>query len=365
MKGTAIRLRYSTYAIVAFIGGVYILKAGSFIFIPLVWAAFFAFALLPLTTWFEERRIPRLVSITLSMVIVAAASFFIIYLFAAQLSSLLEDIPAIRGRLNAFILELNKWVHERFGLEELIGPGLVGAVGERNVGSVVRFTTLTLTSASLIPVFIFLFLYYQDFFREFIIRLMVKNNAAFLDWLKEAIQIVRKYFTGMLLVTIIVSAVASSMFFFMGLKYYLLFGLFTAVCNLIPYVGVILGSIITIIYVLLSTDQLWYPLLTLFLLWFLQVIENNLITPVVVGAKIKLNPLAVIVAIVTGGALWGISGMILFIPILGTIKIFLDKSESLKPYSYLLGDDIPVVESRENLFAYLRKRWTTKKQDSP
>ncbi len=364
MKGTLLKLRYSCYAIVVFVGGIYILKAGSFIFIPLIWAAFFSFALVPLTSWFENKRIPRLLAILLSMVLVTVVSLLIIYLFVAQLSSLLQDVPAIRERLGAFIVELNKRVNERFGLEHFIGPDLVGLVGERNVGSMVRFTTLTIASATLIPVFIFLFLYYQDFFREFIIRLMVKSNIAFLEWLKEAIQVVRKYLAGMLLVTLIVSALASAMFFFMGLKYYLLFGMFTAVCNLIPYVGVILGSIVTILYVLLSTDQLWYPLMTLFLLWFLQVIENNLITPVVVGAKIKLNPLAVILAIVTGGALWGVSGMILFIPILGIIKIFLDKSEGLKPYSYLLGDDIPVVESRENLFTYLRKRWMKQKTNS-
>jgi predicted PurR-regulated permease PerM len=357
MKNSITKLKYFTYGIISFIGVIYILRTGGFILIPIVWAGFLAFALAPITLWFENIRIPRLVSVIFSMTLVTLIVLLIVYVFIIQLSSLLDDVPGISDKLNDFISGIESKLSETLGLQHLVSRDVTSYLNDRNFNNMMRFTTFTITSVTVVPVFTFLFIYYQDFFKEFIARLPIKNNAAFQDWLKEAILVVRKYVTGVLFVTLIVSVLASVMFYFLGIKYYVLFGLFTAVCNLIPYIGVILASIITLIYVLLTTDQLWYPLMTLFLLWLLQVVENNIITPVVVGARIKLNPLAVILAIITGGALWGVSGMILFIPLLGTIKIFLDKTEHLKPYSYLLGDDIPVYEAKENLFRHIRKRF--------
>jgi predicted PurR-regulated permease PerM len=359
MKYSYARLRVFSYGIISFIGMVYIMKLGSFILIPLVWASFFTFALMPLTAWLENKRIPRLMAITLSLGLVAIIALLIVYLFAVQLSSLLHDAPLMGDKLQIFMKELEETIHEKFGFSQVfrnLSLSVTSYISDKNFDSVVRFTTTTATSLTLLPVFIFIFLYYQDFFREFIRRIGPDGNPDFVGWMAEAIILVRKYLAGMLLVTIIVSVLASIMFYLIGIKYYVLFGLFTAVCNLIPYVGVILGSIITIFYVLITTDQIWYPLITLFLLWLLQAVENNLITPVVVGAKIKLNPLAVILAIVVGGGVWGVSGMILFIPMLGILKILMDKTTSLKPYGYLLGDEIPVIHRKENLFIYLLHR---------
>ena len=355
MKTKLTRLKYFTYGIVCFIAIVFILKVGSFILLPLVWSAFFAFALVPLTSWFENYRIPRLPAILLSMLLVTVAISLIMVLFITQLSSLLHDLPAVDTRFNEFIAEIRQRAKAISGVSHLLSRDPISFVDILNIDDLLRFTTTTVTAVSLLPIFIFLLLYYQDFFREFISRVTV--DTSFTDWFREAIIVVRKYITGMLVVTLIVSVLASMIFYFLGIKYFLLLGLFTAVCNLIPYVGVVIGSIVTILYVLLTTDQIWYPLTTLFLLWLLQVIENNLITPFVVGARVKLNPLVVIIAIITGGALWGISGMILFIPLLGTVKIFFDKSENLRPYSFLLGDEIPVREQKENFVTYLKRRY--------
>lgn len=355
MKTQLTKLKYLTYGTVSFIAIVSILKFGSFILVPLVWAAFFSFALVPLTSWFENRRIPRFPAIMLGMLIVTAAVSLIMFLFITQLSSLLHDLPEVDTRFNEFLADIRQRAKAFPAVSHFLSRDPVSFVDGLEIDGLLRFTATTVTSVTLLPIFIFLLLYYQDFFREFISKVSV--DTSFTDWFREAILVVRKYITGMLVVTLIVSVLASIIFYFLGVEYYLLLGLFTAVCNLIPYVGVVLGSIVTILYVLLTTDQIWYPVMTLFLLWLLQVIENNLITPFVVGARVKLNPLVVIIAIITGGALWGISGMILFIPLLGTVKIFFDKSERLRPYSYLLGDEIPVRERKENLVVYLKKRF--------
>jgi predicted PurR-regulated permease PerM len=126
--------------------------------------------------------------------------------------------------------------------------------------------------------------------------------------------------------------------------------------NLIPYVGVFISSFFVILYVFLTTDSLLYPILTFAVLWGIQLFENNIITPLVVGSKVRVNALAVILAILLGGWLWGISGMVLFIPIAGVLKITLERSTTLSPFAYLLGDDIPVSEEKENFWKIFQRQ---------
>jgi predicted PurR-regulated permease PerM len=130
--------------------------------------------------------------------------------------------------------------------------------------------------------------------------------------------------------------------------------------NLIPYVGVFISSLFAILYVLLTTDLLIYPVLTFLVLWGIQLLENNLITPLVVGSQVKVNALAVVLAILIGGWVWGISGMILFIPLVGVLKITLERNQELSAYGFLLGDEIKVSEKNENYWKLIKKKLSKK-----
>jgi predicted PurR-regulated permease PerM len=82
---------------------------------------------------------------------------------------------------------------------------------------------------------------------------------------------------------------------------------------------------------------MFYPVAILISLWLIQLLENNLITPYVVGSQVKINPLAALIAVFTGASIWGVSGMILFIPMVGVLKVVFDEFESLKPFGLFLG----------------------------
>ena len=160
----------------------------------------------------------------------------------------------------------------------------------------------------------------------------------------------------MLKVTLIVALLSGLFLYSIDVEYYLLFAIWIAVMNLIPYIGVFISSAVVILYVFLTTDTIFYPLLTLAVLWSIQLLENNIITPLVVGAKVNVNALAVILAILIGGAIWGVSGMVLFIPLTGILKITFDSIPALQPYGYLLGDSFPVHERSENFWKLLIRR---------
>ena len=165
-----------------------------------------------------------------------------------------------------------------------------------------------------------------------------------------------------LLCCVIVAFLSGLFFYSIGVEFFILFAVFIALMNLIPFVGVFLSSVFAILYIFLTTDSLIYPILTFVCLWGIQLLENNLITPMVVGSKVKVNALAVIISILIGGWLWGISGMILFIPLVGIVKITLEKSASLQAFGFLLSDDVQVNEDSENFWKILRKKFSGDKK---
>ena len=221
-------------------------------------------------------------------------------------------------------------------------------------------TGKSLTLIGIIPLYVFLLLYYKDFFVEFLLKASSRRNEAILAWVSDSGKVIHAYLIGMVKVTLLVAFLAGIYFQIIGIKYYLLFALFIAIMNLIPYIGVIVSSILVIFYVFLTSDSLLLPIVTLVILWGIQLLENNLITPLIVGSKVKVNVLAVVLAILIGGGIWGISGMILFIPLVGILKITFDRIPALQPYGYLLGDKFPVIEKNENFIRLLHKKWSGK-----
>jgi predicted PurR-regulated permease PerM len=345
----------ANFLIIVVLGAI-ILIEGAFILVPLVWGVFFAFGLYPVSSWIERKRIPRGLAIFTSILIISLVSFGVFYLLINQMVGLIKEIPEIGKNLEE---KLGRYTDE---LNFLIGQDLVDhgnkflLLPSGNFNQTILATGKSLTLAGIVPLFSFLLMYYKDFFIEFLVRFSSKNKELILTWATDSGQIIQSYLAGIIRVTGIVALMAGLFFYLMGIKYFLLFALFIAIMNLIPYVGVFISSFFVILYVFLTTDSLFPPVLTFAVLWGIQLFENNLITPLVVGSKVRVNALAVILAILLGGWLWGISGMVLFIPLVGVLKITLERSQSLNAFAYLLGDDIPITEEKENLWILLQKR---------
>ncbi len=111
--------------------------------------------------------------------------------------------------------------------------------------------------------------------------------------------------------------------------------------TIIPYVGIFLSALLPISVAWITKDSIWYPIGVVGVFAFVQYLEANLIFPKVVAAQLKVSTWATLVAIIAGGLLWGVSGMILFIPFVGILKIVLDYIPSWKPLSILLTREDP------------------------
>lgn len=344
---------YIRFTFIGILIGLIILamSIGSDILLPLSWALLFALLILPvhkrLEKWVRYRGLAALLSVLILIIIIGG----VIFLLSSQVVNLINDLPKVLSKLTTYLRELRVYIDQKMGVpyheqpSELIDR-FSSFLQEKlsSIGSALSSTVKTLIYIGILPIYIFLILYYRNRLNQFfgmLYRRRPGKGEAALQTLWKAGDVVQKYLTGMSIVTLIVAVLAFILFISLGIKHALFFAIFIAVFNLIPYIGVFVASLISILYVMITKDGLLYPLLTLILLWGIQLIENNLITPFIVGRQIQLNPLAVLLAIILGGLIWGVSGMILFIPFLGAIKVIFDEIPALRPYGFLLGDDPP------------------------
>lgn len=194
----------------------------------------------------------------------------------------------------------------------------------------------------LIPVYVFMILFYQPLLIEFFRRVFGKNNrervSEVINMIKSLIQ---SYLIGLLIQVAIISVMYSTGLLIMGIEYAIVLGIMGAFLNLLPYLGSIIAASLPMIIAVVTKPSPWFALLVLALYVVTQFIDNNFITPKIVGSKVKLNALASIISVVVFATLWGIPGMLIAIPLTAIAKLIFDHVEPLKPWGFLLGDTMP------------------------
>jgi hypothetical protein len=119
--------------------------------------------------------------------------------------------------------------------------------------------------------------------------------------------------------------------------------------NLIPYLGILVAMVISIFATLTGTPDLSMIFGVIIVTIIVQLIDNNILVPLVVSSKVEINAMASIVGIIIGGAIAGIPGMFLAIPTIAVLKVIFDRIEPLKPWGYLMGDDLPKTYEWRNI----------------
>lgn len=315
------------------------------VLIPLFFAVFFAVLLSPLCGRLEDWHVPRVLAALLSLLLgigLLVATGIFMY---TQIIGLADDAGLVEERLRSLLIQFEDfagdYVDVDFGeMVSTIPQNLIGYVTD-NVESLSRgvlSAASTLTSIFIVPVYVVLILLFRDFLKEFMIRAFAGDDEARMQRLINKVKsVVQNYILGMLIVICILAVLNTTMLWAFGVRHALFFGVFAAMLNIIPFVGPLIGSILPIMYALLTMDSLLIPLFVLIGFYIIQLLESNLFTPSIVGRQVSLNPLVTLVAIFVGAQIWGLVGMILFIPASAVLKVVFDEFDSLKPYGFLLG----------------------------
>ena len=213
-------------------------------------------------------------------------------------------------------------------------------VDGNRVTGILSTTVGVLGDFLLVLVYVVLFLSQKERLREFVLRRVADEHRGEAHrTLNESTEVAQKYLKGRLILILILSALYTAGFLLSGLDYALVIAVLAAVLSIIPYLGNIIGGLLALAIALAGgggTEALIGVVATIALA---QLLESYILTPLIVGDEVDINPLTTIVAVIAFTVMWGAVGAIVAIPVVAILRIVLSHVEGTKDYAYLLGTD--------------------------
>lgn len=323
-----------------------LIEARNFLY-PLALGVLFAYLLYPLSSSIEKSGIPRIPANLFSILIGVIIISGIVFMIYKRMAVFLHDIPALKTQALSNVDQLNMLIESKIGIstqeQKVWLKDQIDTVFESGIvvfNTAFTATIGTLVKIGLLPVYVFFILYYRNKFNQFILNVIPEeNHLKTLRILEEVSLVTKKYMGGIFLVVFILCILNSIGLLIVGIKYAILFGIISALFNFIPYFGTLIGGLVPLSFTLLVSDTPHKAVGVVLLFMIIQFIENNILTPNIVGGNVRLNPFITILAIILGGMIWGIPGMFIAVPFLGMFKIACEHIDVLKPYAYLLGTE--------------------------
>jgi len=298
---------------------------------PFIIAMIISYVLNPVVTLLAERRVPRSVAVLLIYAVFAAAVTVILLnaipMIAEQVEQLNRHAPELTMRAQNLMDQLNNHSFLPESVRNAINKSLIDLEKRmaeaalsfmNNIGSMLNAVFV----AFIIPFLAFYILKDLDAFERAIINYVPRSRRQGLIRLfKDIDEALGNYIRGQFIVCAIVGLLAYTGYWLIGLPYPLLLATFVAVTNVIPYLGPFIGAAPALLVA--STVSLKMVLFTVLVNTLCQIIEGNVISPQVVGRSLHMHPLTIIFALLAGGEIAGLIGMILAVPAFAAAKVVL------------------------------------------
>lgn len=326
-----------------------IIVVGKNVITPILFAFFISILLLPIYRFFRRKRLPEVLSISLALLLLVLAVAGLVWFFSSQISRLIADFPAIQQNVSIHLQSLSAWINSmthistdrQITLIDEQSNKLLNYAGGMLGGAAASVTSIFIF-VGLLPIYIFLILFYKNLLLRFaFLWFPQENHAQVEEVMRETEIIIKSYLVGLLIQIAYITILLGGILMIIGIKHALLIGVIFAILNLIPYVGALLGNIIGVLLTLTSSQEVWPIFAVLITIAAVQFLDNNILMPRIVGSKVKINALATIVGVLVGGALAGIAGMFLSLPVIAVLKIIFDRTAYLKQWGTLFGDEKP------------------------
>lgn len=317
------------------------------IIMPLLMAFFITILLLPVYQFLRRKGMPEILAILVPVFLMILLFAAIIWFFIWQLNTLVKDFPQIRQNLTIHLSSFSNWINRITDFSTTEQVKFIKEQSEsllNTAGGLLGGAALSLSSvfvfAGLLPVYIYLFLFYKNVLLRFIYLWFPPDNHKQVQGaLFESKQIIKRYLVGLLIQIAYITILAGGILLIVGIKHAFLIAVIFALLNLIPYIGALIGNVIAVLLTISSSQELWPVIVVLGTIAAVQFLDNNILMPRIVGSIVKINALMAIVGVFIGGSLAGISGMFLSLPVIAVLKIVFDRSGMFKHWGVLLGDD--------------------------
>lgn len=323
-------------------------------FVPLVFAILLALILTSLVRFFERKVRHSITAIALTYLVVLLPVSGLLFSFSWFSVDIFQEIPSIKQEIDRGLRQSLAWINEQTGITIVNEEGWIKENISRISSNILNFlsrsvssTTASIASIFLTLVYTALFLYYRGSFYSFVVMQFPRERQ---DSVRAVIQrlqkVLQRYCYGMLFVIGILAILNSVGLWLIGIEYAPFWGCMAAFLAIIPYIGTTLGGFLPFVYALATTGTFWQPAAVIGYYFLIQQVEGNLITPNVVGNQVSINPLIVILGMFAGGLIWGISGLIIALPLLAMLRVFFEETAVLQPVAVLLSSDIRQKKNR-------------------
>jgi predicted PurR-regulated permease PerM len=337
--------RVNQYLLLAILVTV-VLFYGKVVIVPVVFAALLAMLMAPVCRWLDARGLSRPVSTAVCIVILLVSLLAVLGVVVAEISTFAGESEAIEKKANELMASLQDFIQRTFGIEPEKQMAVVkdqvknmgksaGSFAAAFVGGI----TNTVAGLLITLVFTFLFLFNKERYESFFLKLYKDEEPAKVKTIVTKVSTVaQKYLTGRVLSILTLATLYSIGLLIVGIKNAVLLAGIAALLTVVPYVGSAVGGLFPFMMALVTEDSMQPALMVIVVIVVIQTIDNYFIEPNMVGGEVSLSAFMSIWAILVGGIVWGVAGMVLFIPMLGIIKIICDHVEPLKPLGYVMGD---------------------------
>ncbi|WP_018344745.1 AI-2E family transporter [Cytophaga aurantiaca] len=333
--------------------------------VPVFFAGLLSLLLLPISKKIQKFIHNEVFSIILSLILFFIVICGVSYFISTQISNIISDSDLIESKIKTKAHTLQATVNQYTGMDEKEQEAWFDKESEQLLKSGFQKGATLLVGVgnfvfglTLVMIYTFFLQLYRGKIKLFILSLIDESEHEKAQTVIHKVQsLVMHYITGLCIALSIIGVMNAIGLSILGIEHGIFLGLLAGFLNIIPYIGSFIGAGLPIIMALIYKDSLWYPVGVLAIFMINQFIDNNITTPNVVGGYVRLNSLATIFIVIIGGLIWGVAGMILFIPLLGIFKILCDHIEPLKPLSILLSDD---ESKEENFFTKFFKKLKTK-----
>ena len=283
----------------------------------------------------------------MSFIIAVTVLFGLFTILTHEIGMFMDDLPAIEKNISNFLNDAQQWISDTFKFSKQQQQQAIQNAKSNSMDNVktVAGTTLSIVTGSLaiialVPIYVFLFMYYRKHLVMFLIKVFDKKHAEVVSKIISKIKsVIQSYVSGLLIETTCVAVLNSIGLFIIGAPYAILLGVIGAILNLIPYIGGVIAIFLTALVCLSNTGDIYITVGSAVVYLIVQFIDNNFFVPRIIGSSVQLNALVSILAVLIGGSLCGVGGMFLSLPFVAICKVIFDNVEELQPWGSLLGDE--------------------------